>query len=311
MTIRFAHNATSWGDGAPIPGGLNDRIVAPIAAHLTDVEHDRYPRPGAVNAYTSMSSVYGDRFVDGGVLISHGIADKNIRIGRKLTRFAYVTVPGPAYADRLISTGVPADMIAELGYPKLDPLFRSQVHTRVPDGRVRVVYAPTHGGGGETHMGDTESRGTRSSRCTTWWARDKVLDLLDAERFDVVLAPHPRHRPDRQATFGEYIGADVVIADGGSTIYEAWALGIPVVFPAWLSGQANRSRGGFEGLIYSNRYGFHADKPAQLPQLVGRAAAEGMGRPETDFIDTIFPPSYRGKSGQMHAEFLTDLDKGA
>lgn len=309
--IRFCYNETSWADGRPIYGGMADRMVSPILDHLDDYEIDRYPERGATNAYLSTPGVYGKSFVPGGVLISHGIADKNIRRGYRLEQFSHVVVPGPAFADRLLSTGVPARQIVELGYPKLDPLFRSQVNPRQHDGRVRVVYAPTHGGGGElAHMNDTEPTGRKSSRCTTWWERDKVLGLLDRERFDVVLAPHPRHRPDRQATFAEYIGADVVIADGGSTIYEGWALGIPVVLPAWLAAAGNQSRGGFEGYIYYNRIGYHAQRPAQLAPLVLQAATEGMRQPETAFIDGILPPAYRGKSGQLHAEFLTDLDRG-
>jgi len=35
-------------------------------------------------------------------------------------------------------------------------------------------------------------------------------------------------------TMQPLVDADVVIADAGSTIYEAWALGKPVIFPDWL-----------------------------------------------------------------------------
>ena len=313
MTVTFAYNETSW-DAGPIPGGMADRMVRPILDHLPahDVDIARYPKPGSVNAYLSMPGIYGDRFLRGGVLLSHGIADKNIRIGRKVADFDYVIVPGPAHADRLKRTGCPPHMIVELGYPKLDPLYRSSIAYPKADVRVRVVYAPTHGGGGEAHhMNDKSSPGTRPARCTSWWDRDRILDLLPDDRFDVVVAPHPRHRPDRRATFTEYIGADVVVADGGSTIYEAWALGIPVVFPAWLTAAANMSRGGLEGAIYAGRLGRHAQWPEALAEQVERAAVEGMSERDVDFIDRVLPPEYRGKAGQLHAEFLADLDRKA
>lgn len=308
--IRFCYNIISWDDG-PVPGGMADRMVGPIFPHLPTYEVDRWPQRGRLNAYLSMPSVYEDRFIPGGVLVSHGIADKGIRVGAKLRdSFAYVTVPGPAYAERALETGYPASRIVELGYPKLDPIFQGLVEPLPRDDRIRVVYAPTHGGGGERlHLNDTAPPAITAARRTSYWFRDEVTKQLDPEVFDVVLALHPRHRPDRQATLAEYVGADVVIADGGSTIYEAWALGIPVVFPSWLTrGGHSLGKRTTEAKIYRQRIGRHADAPGQLAKLVRQAAEEGMQSGETALIDYVFPPAYRGVSGKLHAEFLMSLD---
>src|SRR5690606_41642183 len=128
--------------------------------------------------------------------------------------------------------------------PKLDPLFRGEVDGAgfwSGDGRIKVLYAPTHGGGSERwRNGNPDAPGARA---TSWWHRDQVAGPLDEERFEVVLAPHPRHSPGHQATFAPYVDADVVIADGGATIYEAGWLGEPGVLPAWLTPRRNGTRG--------------------------------------------------------------------
>lgn len=145
---------------------------------------------------------------------------------------------------------------------------------------------------------------------SSWWHRDEILGLLDDDRLEVIEQPHPRHRPDRQATFDEYMRADVVIGDGGSTVYEAWALNIPVVFPDWLTFfgcTAGNSVGTMEQTIYQNGIGRHAADPGQLLPLVLEAADTGITTPEFDFIEPILPHAFRGHSGRLHTETLIDL----
>lgn len=314
--IRFAANQTSWDDvtRSLIPGGMGDRMIAPILAHLDPDGYsiDRWPDPAHVNAYLTTPSVYGHRFVAGptSVLINHGIADKNIRVGSRVNRYGHVVVPGPALTRRLQASGVRRARIVELGYPKLDPLFAMPRVPRPPAGRLRVLYAPTHGGGGEAkHMHDTEPSGSIASRSTSFWRRDEVQAAL-GDRFDVTLALHPRHRPDRAATFAEYLAADVVIADGGSTMWEAWALGLPVVFADWVSGDGNLARRtSLEARVYERQIGYHAATAYHLPDVIEQAVLQGMGEAETELVDTVLPPQFRGTSGQLHAEFLADLDR--
>lgn len=313
--IVICSNTTGWNEeaGSLVPGGMVDRIVAPIVRHLEPSEYviGRYPQKGAVNVYVSMPTTYGDRFIDGGVLANHGCADKGIRRASRFgkgSRYAYVIVPGPLVAARSLGPGVPPDRIVELGYSKLDPFFLGEVPARRrTDDRIRVVYAPTHGGGGEAHIGDTRDPRIPAARRTSWWKRDQVLSHLDPDVFDVTLAPHPRHRPDRRATFEEYAGADVVIADGGSTIYEAWALGFPVVFPGWLTRQENVRRNTIEGYIYRHRIGTHVTAPHRLADAVRRAAADGISQAEHEYSLQMIPASTRGVSGKLHAEFLRSL----
>lgn len=316
--IRFCSNATGWDElqQRMYPGGMTDTMIAPIVRELEAArvpwEVDRWPRPGAVNVYLATSSVYEPHLIGGpcAPMICHGIADKNYRtVGRGgMHPFSHIGVPGPAHAQR--AQGL-ANVVV-LGYPKLVPLFDGTI-SRVPrpagDERIRVLWAPTHGGGGEAeHMDDRSRPAIAAAHRTMWWDREQVLELLPPDRFHVVAAPHPRHRADRRATLAEYAAADVVVADAGSTIYESWAYGLPVVFCDWLTAERTAARPHtLEGRIYRQQLGFHAHRPEQLPEVVAKAAAEGMGAAEHEFIEHVLPTSLRAASGALHAEFLAGL----
>lgn len=300
--ITFAYNPTSWDDG-PIPGGMADRLVQPVLPHLRhQALIESAPAPGAVNVYYTFRGLYGGVRPAGelSVFASHGIADKGWRPGHKVAdQFDIDLVSGPLYAEMAIATGMPAHRVFVVGYPKLDPLIGRE-RSKSPDGRIRVLWAPTHGGGGEHDR-------RRSSGRSSWGSLASLAGDLDEAMFDVIVAPHPRHRQDRRATFDEYLEADVVIADGGSTMYEAWALGLPVVFPTWMTGAGHASALTLEADIYRRRVGRHAQIPGVLPDLLFEAAVEGITAAEEEFVEPILPAELRGCSGRLHAEVLDEL----
>lgn len=309
--IAFCYNPSSWDRerDAPWPGGMVDCLVRPILPHLSAPWRlSGLPQPGSVNVYYSHRRLYRARREPGrvSVFVSHGIADKNWRSAAKVgDQFDYVCVSGPAWSERMVAGGLSRSRILEVGYAKLDPLFDAP---RVPgDGRIRVLIAPTHGGGGESSL-------TGRSRRTAWWSVGDLVDLFDVDRFDVTVAPHPRHHPQHRATLREFLAADVVIADGGSTIYEAWALDLPVVFPSWLTAAANMDRRPscwtFEQELYRRRLGRHAQSPGELVEAVVDAAAEGITCGEQEFVEPILPRAYRGVSGRLHAEAFDALASG-
>lgn len=318
--IVLCANDTSWDRdaGALIPGGQGDRYLAPIVEALPAdrVVVSRQPRPGPehVNVYMNHRPIYDptkwrrERF---SVQISHGIASKTYRTRLKVKDFSFVVVPGPALHREVRVSGVSQRKLRMLGYPKLDPIHRGAVASPWParDGRIRVLWAPTHGGGSERHP--EGNRAAPGSAATTWWAREGLLGLLDPERHLVMEAPHPRHSPGRRATLEQYVGADVVIADGGSTMYEAWCVGLPVVFADWLTAQRNLTRAGgstLEARVYGEQIGWHADQPAEFARTVDHAAAVGISDHERRFSKEVLPSEYRGVGGKMHAAFLTSLD---
>src|SRR5690606_28532267 len=179
-------NSTSWDEARDemIVGGQLHRYFQPVwhALAETGVPYTvgRQPAMGAVNAYpnTRPTYVHGsyrrDRVSGGG---SHELADQGYR---EVCRFLQqVVLTGAALAEVLLRDGFPLRKLHVAGYPKLDPLFRGEVDGAgfwSGDGRIKVLYAPTHGGGSERwRNGNPDAPGARA---TSWWHRDQVAGLL-------------------------------------------------------------------------------------------------------------------------------------
>jgi len=313
-TVNFCYNPTGWDNsrGRPVPGGMTDCLVQPILPHLeTPFVLSNQPQQGMVNVYYSHRRKYGVSgrlFAERAVFVSHGIGDKNWRNGSRVSKhFDYIFVSGPAWTTKMIAERVPSTQIVEVGYAKLDPVAQGSLLRPPLSPQVRVVYAPTHGGGGEHSHGMPGDPTSQASRLSSHHSRSSVLELLNDDRLNVVEALHPRHRPDGRSTLSEYVDADVVIADGGSTIYEAMALGIPVVFPDWLVADAHRHNTTFEGDVYRQQIGRHVHHPDKLVDAVLNAASQGITPAERRFVEEILPAAYIGESGRMHAEALDDI----
>lgn len=317
--LHFALNSTSMEGGQLITGGQMHRYLAPVWDALDAMGVDygvgREPARGAVNVYSNTRSTYerGSHRMDrAAVGVSHGIGCKGYRFGYRFHR--WVIVPGSAHAEVLRRGRFPERKVQVLGFPKLDPIWRGEVTGEgvwADDGRVRVLYAPTHGGGSERHRDGNP--GKPGAKATSWWHRDEVMALLSEDDFEVVLAPHPRHSEGRQATFAEYVGADVVVADGGSTIFEGLVLGKPVVLPAWLTRERNEARDGgrnLEAQVYRRGIGVHVDDPAGMADAVRRAAEQGQPSRDRVFAEGVVDPGQRGLGGRLWAEFLAEVDAG-
>lgn len=314
-TIRFCFNPVSWNadEAAPVPGGMADALVQPILKHLeSPYELVRLPKPGGVNVYYSHRRDFvghpgNIRDQEIGVFVSHGIADKAWRdkVGGS---YEHVFVSGPGWSAKMLVNHCPMHRIVEVGYAKLDPLFTGPGGDPIRNERsdkIRVLWAPTHGGGGLARAFATEPTNTIHARRSSWWSREEIVAMLPEDTFEIIDAPHPRHRRNHMSTLTEYMDADVVIADGGSTIYEAMALDLPVVFPDWIL--ADHQPGTYEHEIFRRRIGRHVAQPADLAKVVEHAAVFGISREEQQFIEPILPRSYRGDSGRMHAEALDEI----
>lgn len=248
-----------------------DALVDPILRHLPAAEKASEVDFDALNVH-----LWHDYPSD--VFMSHGLADKGWRDADLVADFTWVLHSGPAWERKYRAQGMPAHKLRMVGYAKLDPLFDGTIVGSAD----RVLWAPSL------------SRG---------WQREYLE--LEALLVDVDHALHPHDAPGA-STLQQLADAAVVIADVGSTLYEAWALGKPVVFPDY----AVRSLivpGTFEAEIYERGIGYHADTPAQLMHQVDRALDNGITDAERDFIEDIFPASLRGTSGKAHADALQDM----
>lgn len=237
------------------------------------------------------------------VFISHGIADKNYWRADKIKRFQYALVPGPAWKERIMKGGYRGKVFV-VGYTKLDPVFNGG-YKRQERQRPYVVWAPTH------------SYHKKNKGRSSFPACNRLIEQIpDCYEKDTALHPSARKQKKglHDITMQELIDADVVIADAGSTLYEAWLLGKPVIFPDWLCkrdvlNHFKDDPDNFEYQIYDKGIGYHAKDMKHLISLIEDALVYGMGEPEIEFIEKVFPSELRGKAGKNSAEALQEIQE--
>jgi len=243
------------------------------------------------------------------VVMSHGVADKNY--------FTVADDNGEFYANRLRALFVPGawlkrklvahpdlrlgeDQIHSVGWPRLD-LLRQLAQSRPKTGtarRRRILWAPTH---------DFRKPGPEQASTSSYPAFAQHLPELERD-FEVAVSVHPRNRAEKKPTDVALLDADVVISDVGTLVYEAWALGKPVIFPRWILGDRIQEYlpGSAEAHIFASRLGHH---PASMEELLEMlrgplAISADVERFLSDYID-----NYSGAaSGARIARLLEHLD---
>lgn len=274
IDVRFVYELIT-------PGRLSaeralDALVDPILEHLPEGHKAAMPSPDALNVRFWTEPDYD-------VYMSHGIADKGRRGLAWIGQFPHILVPGPYWTRRLTEEGIERERIHEVGYSKLDPVFQGRIRPK----RSRPIWAPTH--------------------ARDWPGGHRLMQEL-TEELGIPASLHPNESP-HNSTLKALAQADVVIADAGSTIYEAWSLGKPVVLPdfavTW-----QQLTGELERMIYREQIGYHVHRPRDLAAVVKKARKRGITDRERALIDDLFPPAYRGVSGQMHAEALRCISAG-
>jgi hypothetical protein len=237
------------------------------------------------------------------VFFSHGIGDKNYWIGKRIDKFKYACCPGPAWEKRMRDTGYKGEIFIT-GYTKLDPLINGE-YTITKRDKPYIVWAPSHGY-------NNKNKG-RSS----YPFFKKYLSQI-SKNYEVGTGLHPTSRMNigkkQNPTMQELIDADVVIADAGSTLYEAWILGKPVIFPDWICSKDvldhfKKDPDNFEYQIYKKKIGYHARDIKHLNKLIDIALQDGMRDEEKDFIEQICPTKLRGKAGEKTAKVLKEIQK--
>ena len=133
---------------------------------------------------------------------------------------------------------------------------------------------------------------------------------LFEEHFDLSVSLHPRNRDDKQPTQHSLLECDYVISDFGTMVYEAWALGKPVIFPHWLIGDRIKRhlRRTAEAHVFEERLGLHAASPQQIVDFVRDGA--GIDARTAAFMDDYLAPEFAGRSGERVAAVLRDLATG-
>lgn len=274
-------------------------LSEPIAKHLRQASYAENPMPGSINVrffnQHRIESKGGYVNPAADVFISHGCADKNYWRARKVRDFRAVFVMGPRWKRMILADGlVPEERIFEVGYTKLDPIFQGHVRKRY-NARPVVLWAPTHSGG------KFEPQSSHPA-CL------KLIREIPG-KYRASVSPHPVNASGFRATMQALADADVVIADSGSTIYEALALGKPVIHPDWLvKDSLHKMRPGtIEDEIYQEGIGYHARSMDHLIKLIDVALEQGMRDDAQELIDDIYPPDMRGKAGERAAKALQEI----
>jgi hypothetical protein len=229
------------------------------------------------------------------VFISHGIADKNWRNLKSVDKFNYIVVSGYAWKDKMIKQGLNEDRIFVGGYPKLDYI----VNKKKQSDKKIILWCPTH------NMNPNSNFRVSSYPFLNWY-----LNKIPSE-FEVAISEHPANKTSRKSTTDKLIEADVVIADTGSTLYESWILGKPVVFPDWIIKDSilKAYPNSFEYEIFSKKIGYHANNIEEMISLIYKAFKIGIDENTQSFIEGILPESLRGNSGKTIAEFLKNIEQ--
>jgi hypothetical protein len=241
------------------------------------------------------------------VVMSHGVADKNYfwspdGQGQRLAnQREALLVPGDWLKRRLVKSKaitLPPDRIHVVGWPRLDLLIpQVPVARRRRDGKPRVLWAPTH---------NKRKRGDTARSTSSFPEFENYLRTLS--RFAWIdVSVHPRNRADRRPTGASMPRSDVVVADFGTTVYEAWALGKPVIFPRWLLADriTEYMKSSAESYIFRHRIGYHPDSFDELVDIL--QAGPVITEDVRAFMDDYLAPQYFGTSSARVAQVLQDL----
>ena len=286
--------------------GVQQQILDAITQHLVPEDYSTTVgerAPGRLNF-----SLFILQPTD--VVMSHGLADKNYFLRKDddgeyiSNRLDHLFVPGEWLKRRLLGAknlDVGAERIHVVGWPRLDALLATQrgmpVVPRAPGTRPKVLWAPTH---------DYARRGRDKDSMSSYPELLEFVPLLE-KHVDLSISLHPRNRKNKQPTQHSLLDCDYVISDFGTIVYEAWALGKPVIFPHWLIGHRIKRHLGrsAEAHVFHERLGLHADSPQQMIDFVMDGA--GIDERTAAFMDDYLAPAYAGKSGERVAGLLQSL----
>ncbi|MGB7983405.1 MAG: hypothetical protein WCF36_21715 [Candidatus Nanopelagicales bacterium] len=283
---------------------VQSQLLDVIDPHLPDPKPARVAqyRPGALN-FCLFIRPQAD------VVMSHGVADKNYLWssdgqGKRLAnQRQHLLVPGQWLRRRLLESPaikLDAERIHVVGWPRLDLLIGQVPGPRrrlLGTAKPRVLWAPTH---------NRRKRGETGRSTSSYPEFENYVRAL-SKFAQVDVSVHPRNRRDHTPTGASMPRSDIVVADFGTTVYEAWALGKPVIFPRWLLADriAEHMPGSAESLIFAERIGYHPDS---FDELVDILRSGPVVTPDVSaFMADYLAPEYFGTSGARVAQVLTEI----
>lgn len=298
------------------PDGLRSQIISSVkAAFSPDIRWEatgeaRQPQ----RADTFTVSLFPGQPAD--VLMMYDLADRRHfdQTGPDgtplVTQFRHIFVPGFWLKEYLTGPKGPKlnpERVHVTGSPRVDHLRQLQAARRAKDTaepqayaqtRPKVLFAPLHShwNGRDGHPMSVASH------------MAEYLPQLNTH-CDLIEAIDPRNTRTKIPITQHLIEADIVITDYTALIYEAWALGKPVIFPRWLTGdrvikKAERSA---EAHIYRERIGHHPGSFSALLALVNQGRTLGLGAGVDTFMRAYLDNYPSGHAGSKTARLLERL----
>ena len=262
------------------------------------------------------------------IVMAHGIADKRYFFIREsetdrplVNQYKYIFVPGAWHVNRLVEgrfrrnpiyqIQLRDDQIRKVGWLRLDPLIAiPETSENNYQKQLRVLWAPTH------NMVAAKGKNPETAEATpSSFPRFHKHKWTMRRKYDYQISVHPRNRKSKVPTGNQLVWADVVISDFGTMVFEAWALGKPVIFPRWcidVETLMKRNPLSAEAYIYKNRIGLHPESPSEMHQMlkaIKRAQQTGdtkdlRGHDVARFVDHYIDPKTRGSDAQRTADEL-------
>lgn len=286
--------------------GVQKQLLGTIKRHLApdvyfDTDRAKYQKKEGVLSFDLFNNGPAD------VLMSHGAADKNYMLRRDpdtddriINRRKHVFVPGPWLRDRLIANKtitLAPEQIHCVGWPRLDDLMANFKPEPLEKRRLRVLWAPSH---------DYARKGDEQVSLSSYPEFEQFLPKLK-KYADVSVSLHPRNRKEKAPTTDNLLSADFVISDFGTMVYEAWALGKPVIFPSWIIGDRilTHQKRSAEAHIFKEQIGLHATSFEDVIRMIAEPPV--LDARTKAFLDSYLSPEYLGCSGKRIADLLSTL----
>lgn len=261
------------------------------------------------------------------IIMSHGVADKRyfFIVGSDelpiANKYEYVFVPGAWHVNRLVEgryrrnskyqITLQDSQIKKVGWLRLDPMIASISESAVlKHSKLKVLWAPTH----NTITGNKSDSNLSPSSYPGF--RKHIVSMFFRYKFTISL--HPRNRGTKTPTLDKLVASDVVISDFGTMVFEAWALGKPVIFPRWcidVETLVTRNPLSAEAHVYRNKIGLHPETPRQMHQMLRKINRNRKKDPNLDlrgtkvaeFIDHYIDPAERGNDASRTAHELLKI----
>jgi len=276
------------------PGGwysvIVDRIIDGIAPHMTTFRRLSSAGPNVLNVHffrELKDHATKGRRICPDFHVSHGWfqkVDSNV-FWEQIDQFKDVGVPGPFTERYLLEGGIQKEKVHIIGHPGMDAVFQGRIAKQLRTEKRIVVVALSH-----------------SSYLGTWKDISELIPKPIRILTEVVEIVHPVRGWMIARDYLQH--AAVCISDVSGTIFEAWALGVPVVFPSWRQDDRKgwKTPGSPLTKIYEEEIGYHAGGEHDFERQIRKAMAEGITNEEKEFIEDYFPFALHGFSGVIAAE---------